>query len=238
MRCLSALAAGMVLALAAPTTSRAQAVDVELVLAIDSSSSVDIGEYYLQLAGYAAAFRHPDLLEAIRSGPHGGIAVALFEWSGPHKQAVNFPWRWLNDEASLSAFADELALAPRQVVGGETAVGAAIDFAIDLFADSPFVASRRVIDISGDGANNQGRSPDAARADALAEGITLNGLVILNEDPDLKSHYERHVIGGPGAFVVAARDYVDFADVILRKLIREITHVASVAAPPLIAHAD
>ena len=201
----------------------AQPVDVALVLAIDSSSSVSMDEFYLQLQGYAAAFRHPDLAKAIRSGRHGALALTLFEWSGPSQQAINFEWRRLDDEASLKRLADELAQAPRLIVGGGTAIGAAIDFAVDLLARAPHEAGRLVIDISGDGASNQGRPVGASRADALVHGITVNALAILNEDPELVRYFEAAIIGGPGAFVIAAGDYSDFADAILRKLIREIT---------------
>lgn len=202
-------------------------VDLLLVLAVDSSSSVSMDEYYLQLEGYAAAFRHPDLLKAIASGPRRAIAVTLFEWSGPGTQTVNFPWRRLSEGEELEGFAAELAIAPRLVLGGETAIGDAIDFALDLFVRSEFAGARRVIDVSGDGASNQGRPAATARDDALFQGVVVNGLAVLNEEPDVDAFYARHVIGGPGAFVVPARDYTDFADAILRKLIREITTIAA-----------
>jgi hypothetical protein len=206
-------------------------VDVQLVLAIDSSTSVNMDEYYLQLEGYAAAFRHEDLLKAIRSGEHKAIAVSLVEWSSENHQTVNFPWRRLSEASDLQAFAAELELAPRLVVGGETAIGAAIDYASDLFDDSPFVGQRRVIDVSGDGASNRGRPVTEARDDALLRGIAINGLAILNEEPELDKYYRANVVGGPGAFVIAARDYHDFADAILRKLLREITTIAEAPAP-------
>jgi len=205
-------------------------VDLQLVLAIDSSSSVSMDEYYLQLEGYAAAFRHPELLKAIASGPRKAIAVTLFEWSGPGRQVVNFPWRRLSEAGDLDSFAAELALAPRLVLGGETAIGDAIDFALDLFARSEFEGSRRVIDVSGDGVSNRGRPVTAARDDALFQGAVINGLAVLNEEPEVEGFYRNFVIGGPGAFVIAARDYSDFADAILRKLIREITTIAAAPA--------
>jgi hypothetical protein len=204
----------------------AASVDLRLVLAVDSSSSVDMDEYYLQLEGYAAAFRHPDLLKAIASGTHKAIAVTLFEWSGIGQQTVNFPWRRLGDGASVEAFAAELATAPRLILGGETAIGEAIDFAVALFDQGDFEGGRRVIDVSGDGVSNRGRPVAAARDDAVFQGMTINGLAVLNEEPAVEAHYARFVVGGTGAFVVAARDYTDFADVILKKLIREITTVA------------
>jgi hypothetical protein len=205
----------------------ASEVDLQLVLAVDSSSSVSMDEYYLQLEGYAAAFRHPDLLKAVRSGPRQAIAVALFEWSGVGQQKVNFPWRRLDDAASLKAFAAELAVAPRLVLGGETAVGDAIDFALDLLDSSEFGGGRRVIDVSGDGVSNRGRLPSAARDDAVFRGVTVNGLAVLNEEPEVEAFYSAFVIGGPGAFVLAARDYTDFAEAIVKKLVREITTIAA-----------
>ena len=229
MRRRSALLA-ILLTLVLPARGAASDVDLQLVLAVDSSSSVSMDEYYLQLEGYAAAFRHPDLLKAIKSGPRRVIAVTLFEWSGPGRQTVNFPWRRLGDAADLDAFAAELAVAPRLVLGGETAIGDAIDFALDLFASSAFSGGRRVIDVSGDGASNQGRTVTAARDDALFQGVVVNGLAVLNEEPDVDTFYYRYVIGGPGAFVLSARDYSDFADAILRKLVREITTIAAAPA--------
>jgi len=204
----------------------ADAVDVELVLGVDSSSSVSMDEYYLQLQGYAAAFRHPDLLKAIRSGTHQAIAVVLFEWSGERQQAVNFEWRRLDDAASLEAFAAELENGPRLVIGGETAIGNAIDFALQRFADCPFDGGRRVIDISGDGASNRGRRVTAARDDAVFQGVTINGLAVLHEEPNLDIYYRQNVVGGAGAFVISARTYTDFADAILKKLLHEIETVA------------
>jgi hypothetical protein len=170
-------------------------------------------------------------LKAIRSGEHKAIAVSLVEWSSENHQTVNFPWRRLSEASDLQAFAAELELAPRLVVGGETAIGAAIDYASDLFDDSPFVGQRRVIDVSGDGASNRGRPVTEARDDALLRGIAINGLAILNEEPELDKYYRANVVGGPGAFVIAARDYHDFADAILRKLLREITTIAEAPAP-------
>jgi hypothetical protein len=209
----------------------AQPVDLQLVLAIDSSSSVSMDEYYLQLEGYAAAFSHPDLLRAIRSGSQQAIAVSLVEWSGDESQVINFPWRRLDSEASLVQFASELEVAPRLVVGGETAIGEAIDFAAALFERSGFEGGRRVIDISGDGTNNRGRSVAAARDRAVANGITVNGLAILAEEPALDVYYRTFVIGGDGAFVIAARDYSDFAEAILKKLVREIINIAAAETP-------
>jgi len=183
-------------------------------------------EYYLQLEGYAAAFRHPDLLKAIQSGPERAVAVSLFEWSGPDQQILNFPWRILRDEASVNAFADELAVAPRLIIGGETAIGSAVDYATQLFDSTEASGGRRVIDVSGDGMSNRGRDPVDAREDALILGITINAVAILNEEPQLETYYKVFVIGGTGSFALAAQDYEDFRDVIVKKLIREIQTIA------------
>jgi hypothetical protein len=227
LRGLFAILFACLVGLAAPARAQ-QPVDVQLVLAIDSSSSVTMDEYYLQLEGYAAAFKHPDLLKAIQSGPQRAIAVSLFEWSGPQQKQINFPWRILSDEASVAAFADELAVAPRLVIGGETAIGDAIDFGVQLFEASPGSGGRRVIDISGDGVSNRGRDVSAARDDAVFAGITINGVAILNEEPRLDEYYKAFVVGGSGSFALAARDYADFQDVIVKKLVREVTTIAAV----------
>lgn len=226
LRLLAFVAASLAMFGASAIPAHAQPVDVRLVLAVDSSSSVSIDEFYLQLEGYAAALSHPKLLAAIGSGPNRAIAVTLFEWSGEGEQRINYPWRRLDDAASLDRFARELALAPRLVVGGETAIGEAIEFARTLFEKSDFVEGRAVIDISGDGTNNRGIAAETARDRAVADGVTINGLAILNEEPGLDEYYRRAVVGGRGAFVLSARDYADFAEAILNKLVREIGNVA------------
>lgn len=199
-----------------------RAVDLNLVLAIDSSSSVTMDEYYLQLEGYARAFAHPELWAAIRSGPQGAIGVALFEWSGPKQQVLNFEWRVLDSEDALQRFAGELALAPRFVIGGETAIGDALLFSLALLEQAPARAAREVVDVSGDGPSNRGIPLAAARRELLDRGIVINGLAVVNDIPELGQYYESVVIGGSGSFALIARDYADFQEVILRKLVREI----------------
>lgn len=214
--------------LAAPRAARAEedAVDLQLVLAVDSSSSVSMDEYYLQLEGYARAFANPLLWEAIGALPLGRIAVALFEWSGPGQQVLNFEWRILDGAESTRRFAEELALAPRLVIGGETAIGDALAFAAALLEAAPGGPARMVVDVSGDGSSNRGLPVSVARAALLARGVVVNGLAVTNQKEGLESYYAREVIGGPGSFVLAAGDYDDFRDVILRKLLREIGPVA------------
>jgi hypothetical protein len=222
----SAVGLALAILFATPLAARAEPVDLQLVLAVDSSSSVTIDEYYLQLQGYAAAFRHPDLLKAIRSGPRQSIAVMLFEWSNAGVHQIDFEWRRLADEASLEQLASELEVAPRLVIGGETAIGDAIDFAMSQFNTGGFEGGRRVIDVSGDGANNNGRPAAAARDDAVFQGVTINGLAVLHEEPHLDVFYRNNVAGGPGAFVISAHDYQDFSDAILKKLVHEIQNVS------------
>jgi len=214
--------------LAAPRAARAEehAGDLQLVLAVDSSSSVSMDEYYLQLEGYARAFANPLLWEAIGALPLGRIAVALFEWSGPGQQVLNFEWRILDGAESTRRFAEELALAPRLVIGGETAIGDALAFAAALLEAAPGGPARMVVDVSGDGSSNRGLPVSVARAALLARGVVVNGLAVTNQEEGLESYYAREVIGGPGSFVLAAGDYDDFRDVILRKLLREIGPVA------------
>lgn len=221
--------AAVVIAFAAIVSARAEdrPVDVALVLAIDSSSSVTMDDFYLQLEGYAAAFADPQLWHAISAGAEGAIAVALFEWSGSAQQVLNFDWRILDSEDALRRFAEELALAPRLVLGGETALGDALLYAATLLSGAPAQARRQVIDVSGDGAANRGTAPAAARARIVARDITINGLAIVSQEPDLEDYYAREVIGGAGSFVLSALDYEDFRGVIRRKLLRELGPVAA-----------
>jgi hypothetical protein len=215
--------AALTLALAATVPAPAQtAVDLQLVLAVDASGSVDQVRFELQKRGYVAAFRHARVLQAIRSGPHQAIAVTMVQWTGPMLQVQVVGWTLVGDEESAAAFAAAIERAPRQLFGGGTSISGAIDHAMTLFPRSPFRGSRRVIDVSGDGSNNRGRPVTFARDEAVAAGIGINGLPILSLEPDLDRYYYDSVIGGPGAFVVAAKDYETFADAILKKLITEI----------------
>jgi hypothetical protein len=216
-------AAALLLGAAMAGPARADtAVDLQLVLAVDASGSVNATRFELQKQGYAAAFRHPRVLQAIRSTPLQAIAVTMAQWTGPALQVQVVPWSLINDEKSAHAFAAAIEAAPRQLYGGGTSISGAIDYGATLFQTSPFKAGRQVIDVSGDGANNAGRLPTRARDDAVRAGIGINGLPILALDPDLDHYYENYVIGGPGAFVIAADSYETFADAILRKLVIEI----------------
>ncbi len=210
-------------ALARAQRAPASDVDLQLVLAVDASGSVDQTRHDLQKGGYAAAFRDRQVLNAIRSGPAQAIAVTMVEWTGPGLQVQVVPWMRIHDAASAAAFADAIIAAPRSLFGGGTSISGAIDYAMTLWRQSPYHGPRRVIDISGDGANNRGRPASPARDEALGAGVTINGLPILALDPSLDRYYESNVIGGPGAFIVAAENYNTFAAAIRRKLILEIS---------------
>ena len=198
-------------------------VDLQLVLAVDASGSVDQTRHDLQKGGYAAAFRDQQVLNAIRSGPAQAIAVTMVEWTGPGLQVQVVPWTRINDAASAAAFADAIIAAPRSLFGGGTSISGAVDYTMTLWRRSPYHGARRVIDISGDGSNNRGRPASLARDDALRAGVSINGLPILALDPLLDRYYETNVIGGPRAFVIAAESYNTFAAAIRRKLILEIS---------------
>ena len=200
-------------------------VDLLLVLAVDASGSVNQRRFELQKQGYVAAFRNPQVLNAIRSGANHSIAVTLFQWTGPRLQADVIPWMEVHDAASAEAVANAIAAAPRRLFGGGTSISGAIDHSILLLGGSPWQGLRRVIDISGDGANNGGRPARMARDDAVGQGVTINGLPILSVEPDLDEHYRDEVIGGDGAFLIAAQDFESFADAIEKKLIAEIAEL-------------
>jgi hypothetical protein len=225
---IAALAAALVLG---PTVGwgAGKPVDLELVLAIDTSRSIDDYEHSLQIDGYALAFSDPEVLKAVRSGVYGAIAVTIMEWSGPGEQRVMVGWTEVRDEASAGAFVAGLRSAGRAFNDG-TSISGGVDFAVRLFGESGFVGTRRVIDVSGDGVNNRGRPPQVSRDEAVAAGMTVNGLAIINDrpsrlpypEPPLDEYYRDNVIGGPGAFLIVVKDFESFAEAIRHKLIREI----------------
>lgn len=196
-----------------------QTVGLELVLAVDTSGSVDNGEFDLQRRGLAAAFRDPTVVAAIRSA--GRVAVSLVQWSGPDEQGVDVAWFTVSDGQSAAALANRIDATERRYYG-TTAITALLYDAVAMLRANRIEGLRQVIDISGDGPNNSGQDPDRVRDWAVAAGITVNGLAILNEDSTLDRYYRDHVIGGPGAFLIDARDYRAFAAAIRAKLIREI----------------
>jgi Protein of unknown function (DUF1194) len=213
-----------------PARAEDMPVDLELVLAVDISGSVDEVEAQLQREGYIAALRHPHVIQAIQGGMFGRIAVAYVEWAGDHYQRVMLDWTVIEDAAGAQGLADALAETPLMTAHW-TSVSAAIDYAVPLFEGNGLQGFRRVIDISGDGYNNRGRPVERARDDAVAAGITINGLPIVNDrlNPwggapprDLDRYFEERVIGGQGAFLIVAEDYTSFASAILSKLLLEI----------------
>jgi len=197
------------------------AVDVALVLAIDVSGSVSEERILMQRQGYIDALRHPDVVEAVRSGPTGRIALTFVQWSEKRRQDQSVGWRLVHDAESATAFAEAIAAAERPMPGW-TSISAAIDFSVRLFGSSGCAAGRKVVDISGDGANNDGRDVTEARDDAVAAGVVINGLPILEVEPELDDYFRQNVIGGPGSFVVVARGITDFSEAVLRKLLVEI----------------
>lgn len=226
---LSLLAALVSALLTVAALARAETVDLELALAADGSGSIDAEELRLQRAGYAEAISHPAVLAAIRSGHHQAIAVTYIEWGGPTSQHTIVDWAVIRDEASARAFAERLQAAPRQAVGYNSISGA-IDFAAARIHDNQHDGVRKVIDVSGDGPQIGGRPLALARADALAAGITINALAIDSpgggyrgpRGEPLPEHYQRDVIGGPGAFMMVAEDRLHFRQAILQKMLLEI----------------
>lgn len=224
-----------VLALSAATLSAraAEAVDLLLVLAADVSRSVDQPKFQLQRDGYAAAITDQRVLNAITSGANRRIALCFIEWSGAGAQKVVIDWTLIDSPDAARRFSDALVEAPRSFAD-RTSISGAIDFSMEMLARAPFEAARRTIDISGDGTHNSGRGLLAAREDALARGVTINGLVILSERPlpwnpehtnppgGLAKYFQDNVIGGPGAFVIVAESFKSFGQALISKLIAEI----------------
>jgi hypothetical protein len=211
-----------------PQTPKPAQTDVALalVLAVDASGSVSNGRFELQKQGYAAAFRSRQVLNSIRSLATQSIAVTMMQWTGPQLHVQVVDWTLVKDEDSAGALAGAIEASQRQLFGGGTSISGAIDYSRLLLAASPYLGARRVIDISGDGANNRGRSASSARDEAVHDGIGINGLPILSVEPNLDRYYYENVIGGPGAFMIPAENYDTFADAILKKLITEIAGTA------------
>lgn len=195
------------------------AVDLALVLAVDVSASVDFDEFALMLGGLAAAFEDPAVIAAATGGPRGAVAVAVLFWSEAQEAAL--PWTRVADPEAGASLAAALLAAPRLPRAGATALGEGLVAALTLLGRCPAPATRQVVDVSGDGAGNRGRASGPVRDVAVAAGVVINGLAVLNEEPDLLQHYAAEVIGGPGSFVMACADFADFAEAIGRKLVRE-----------------
>jgi hypothetical protein len=205
----------------APRAARSQDVDAALVIAIDVSGSVNAERFELQRRGVAETIASAEFIEAVSLGPRHGVAIVVFEWSGVGERQVVVPWTVLRMAEDAEAAAARLLEAPR-AFSGSTAVGEAIHFAIDLLAVAP-AANRRVIDVSGDGRVNSGRPAGPARDAAVAAGIVINGLPILDVEVGLEDWYRENVQGGDGSFTLPARTLRDFRRALLAKLIREIS---------------
>ncbi|MBI3513334.1 MAG: DUF1194 domain-containing protein [Proteobacteria bacterium] len=218
-----------------PGAAKTIPVDLELVLAVDVSRSIDADEFELQRQGYARAIVNPSVIGAIQSGAIGAIAVAYVEWSGADQQKTVVDWTLIRDPGSAQDFAAAILAAPRSFAA-YTSISGAIDYSMRLFETNRYEGSRQVIDVSGDGSNNSGRPVWLARDAAIEVGITINGLAIINDrpnpfsrpEPKLDDYYKENVIGGSGAFVGIAEDFTSFASAILSKLIKEVA-----AAPDL-----
>lgn len=194
-------------------------VDLALVLAIDVSASVDYDEFALMLGGLSAAFLDRDVIAAATGGRRGAVAVAALFWSEVPEVAL--PWERLADAADGARIAEALITAPRLPRAGATALGDGLVAALTLLGRCPATATRLAIDVSGDGAANRGRASGPVRDVAVASGVVINGLAVVNEEPDLLAYYAAEVIGGPGSFAMDCADYADFAEAIGRKLVRE-----------------
>ncbi len=227
--CLASLLLGSLIWSSGAGAQVRQPVELELVLAVDTSTSVDAQEFALQSQGLAEAFLHPDVVAAIRFAGPQGVAVSLVHWSGEARQAVAVDWHVVRDGQTAADLSAKISASSR-TIEGLTDIAGAIGFSVNAIETNNYSGRRRVIDISGDGSSDARRS-EAARNAANASGITINGLVIHNTDIDLgelanidlRDHYTNHVIGGPGSFMMTAKDFEDFRIAIRAKLVREIT---------------
>src|SRR3954471_603098 len=234
----TAIVAALVGCIAFAAGARAEQVDLLLVLAADVSRSIDDSEFNLQRKGYAQAMTDPRVLRAIAGGRHHAIAITFLEWAGAPEQNVVVDWTVVRDEEGAGAIAATMLSAPRSFLG-RTSISAAIDFSMERLAAAPAEADKRIIDISGDGTNNSGRAVTESRDQAVAAGITINGLAIINTQANpgyafhtqppggLPKYYEENVIGGPGSFLIQIENFDSFAEAITRKLVTEIA-----GAPP------
>jgi len=209
----------------------ANSVDLELVLAVDVSYSMDMDELAIQREGYAQAIISKEFLQALKTGPTGKIAITYFEWAASSDQKIIIPWRVIDGPETADAVADEIMKTPIRRAS-RTSISGAINFAMPLFEENPYHGLRRVIDISGDGPNNNGVPVTGARDAALEKGITINGLPIMVKEPsystmdidNLDIYYEDCVIGGPGSFVVTIKDREKFKEAIRTKLLLEVAN--------------
>ena len=231
-RALRAAAVSIAMLASAAPAPAGTPVELEMVLAVDVSSSIDDDEFELQMQGIAAAFRHPSVLAAIHQAGDRGIAVALIQWSDFVHQRKTIDWTLVQDAADAAALATGIAATGRAISGGGTAIYGVINFALHEFDANGYDGRRRVIDVSGDGRSDLLVPTTAARDRAVARGVAINGLAILNDEPHLDRYYRANVIGGAAAFVIAVEGFDAFATAIVIKLIREIEYAPAVASKP------
>lgn len=211
-------------------------VDLELVLAVDTSGSMDIGEARVQRLGYLEALRHPDFINAVKSGYLGRIAIGYFEWAGRVEESSVVAWQVIEEAKDAEAFAAKLEARPIGTRHG-TSISSAIDFGTKLIETNAYFGARRIVDVSGDGYNNTGLPIAVTRDDALARGIVINGLAILiratNATVPLEHYYAECVIGGPGSFMIPVRNVEDFTSAVRQKLLLEVSGLTpSLTAQP------
>ena len=204
-----------------PAAAQQRPVELELLLAVDTSGSIGFTDFLLQREGLARAFRDPGVIAAIE-GVEGGIAVALMQWGHDKQQRVAVDWAAVTNGEEAARFAAQIESAPRYFVGNGTAIAWAMQVGGGLFAGNGFEGRRKAIDISADGRNNSGLNPETVRDRLVSEGITVNALAIVNGDLNLHGYFETQIIGGPGAFVITAKGIQDYARAIRLKLLREI----------------
>ena len=236
----------------APVSRADEPVDVELVLAVDVSLSMSPDELEIQRHGYAAALTHDNVLQAIADGAHGKIAVTYVEWAGTNWQHVIVPWTVIANRADAERVVERLSAKP-PTSARRTSISSALEFGSDLFAESGFQGAKRVIDVSGDGPNNQGAPIEIIRDSVVKQGITINGLPLMTRSGvtsvydvnDLDRYYSDCVIGGPGAFMIPVNDWTQFPEAIRRKLVLELAGPASpqwaaeeAAHPPVVPVQD
>ncbi len=209
-------------AIAMPAKAQGQAVEVELLLAVDSSSSINRYEFDQQMRGLAEAFRSSLVKAAISALGQRGVAVALMQWAGRSQQHMSAEWRVLRTAEDAEAFADYLDATPRHIEGGSTAIGEALRQALTSMNANAYQGDRLVVDVSGDGVSNEGENPAVWRDRLVTAGVTINALVILNEDPNLPRYYRKEVVGGPGSFLLTAKDYRAYGAAIEHKLLQEL----------------
>lgn len=243
-RCALLLVAAFAISHLTTPAHAAEKVDLLLVLAADVSRSVTGDKFKLQREGYAAAVANPRVLEAIKGGRNGRIAVMFIEWSGADNQKVVIDWSLIDSAQTAHAFGTRLLEEPR-AFADRTSISGGIDLAMTELAKAPFVSERQTIDVSGDGTNNSGRDVRSVRDQAVEKGIVINGLVILSDQPmpwnpdhthppgGLAKYYRDNVTGGPGSFVMEARDFESFGDAVLKKMIAEIADASRELGAPL-----